>query len=175
MVVLRDVLGFRAAEAADILGTSEDSVNSALQRARAALPVGQRDHVSLPDSRHEREVTALFAEAFQRGDVDAIVALLADDAWLTMPPLPMEYQGRVAAAGFLSTIAFRDGRRYRLIPTRANCQPAFGCYLYETHAPIAHAHGLIVLTVGGQQISAITRFIDNSVLPRFGLPRTLRE
>jgi RNA polymerase sigma-70 factor (ECF subfamily) len=175
VVVLRDVLGFRAAEVADILGTSEASVTSALTRARAALPASQRDRVLLPDSRREREVTALFAEAFQRGDVDAVVALLADDAWLTMPPLPMEYQGREAAAGFLSTIAFREGRRYRLIPTRANCQPAFGCYLYETHAPIAHAHGLIVLTLAGQEISAITRFIDNSVLPRFGLPRTLRE
>jgi RNA polymerase sigma-70 factor (TIGR02960 family) len=176
VLVLRDVLGFRASEVADTLGTSEDSVTSALKRARAALatqlPPGD---TALPDSRHERELAARFAEAFERGDIDAIVALLTDDAWLRMPPLPLEYQGRAAAADFLKTIAFRGTRRYRLIPTRANGQPAYGCYLYDGHTPIARAHGLLVITVAGERISALTRFLDNSVLAHFGLPRTLRD
>jgi Alcohol dehydrogenase GroES-like domain len=81
-----------------------------------------------------------------------------------------------AAAQFLSAISFPGGtRQFRLVPTRANSQPAFGCYLRDAQAPIAHAHGLIVLTLASDRISAITRFLDNSVLPQFGLPRTLRE
>jgi hypothetical protein len=116
-----------------------------------------------------------FAEAFEDRDVPGIVALLTHDAWLTMPPLPLEYQGPAAAGAFLATVAFRGARRYRLVPTRANGQPAFGCYLCDPCAPIAHAHGLIVLTVtrDGEGISAVTRFVDNAVLPWFGLPRTL--
>jgi RNA polymerase sigma-70 factor (ECF subfamily) len=77
---------------------------------------------------------------------------------------------------FLSTIALRGGqRRYRLIATRANGQPAFGCYYYEPHAPIAHAHGILVLTISGNQITTLTAFLDNSLMPYFGLPRTLRH
>jgi RNA polymerase sigma-70 factor (TIGR02960 family) len=177
VLVLRDVLGFRGAEAADILGTSEDAVTSALKRARAVLAAGPRagipDHASLPGSPHERDLAARFAEAFEHGDTDAIVALLTDDVWLTMPPLPLAYQGRAAVRDFMSTVGC--ARRYRLIATRANGQPAYGCYLYDPHTPIAHAHGLLVLTTAGEQISAITRFLDNSVLPLFGLPRSLRE
>jgi RNA polymerase sigma-70 factor (TIGR02960 family) len=175
-LLLRDVLGLHASEVAEALGSSEDSVTSALKRARAALasqlPAGG---AALPDSRRERELAARFAEAFERGDIDAIVALLTDDAWLRMPPLPLEYQGRAAAAAFLETIAFRGARRYRLIPTRANGQPAYGCYLYDAHTPIGRAHGLLVITLAGERISALTRFLDNSLLAHFGLPRTLRD
>jgi RNA polymerase sigma-70 factor (TIGR02960 family) len=179
-LVLRDVLGFSAAEAAGILDSSLDSVNGSLKRARAAiaeqLPSVEQDRAPLPGSARERQVVARFADAFEHGDVASIVALLTDDAWLTMPPLPFEYQGRVAAAQFLSAISFRGGtRQFRLIATRANGQPAFGCYLRDAQAPIAHAHGLIVLTLAGDRISAISRFLDNSVLPQFGLPRTLPE
>jgi RNA polymerase sigma-70 factor (ECF subfamily) len=93
-----------------------------------------------------------------------------------MPPLPFEYQGRDAIARFFETVSFRPGApRSRLVPTRANGQPAFGRYLSDPHAPVAHAHGLIVLTLSGDRISAVAGFTDNSVLPRFGLPRTLRE
>jgi RNA polymerase sigma-70 factor (TIGR02960 family) len=177
ILLLRDVLGFRATEVADTLGATEDSVTSALKRARAALAtrLPDRDDVALPDTPRERELVGRFAEAFERGDVDAVVAMLTDDAWLTMPPLPLEYQGRPAAANFLSTIAFRQARSYRLIPTRANHQPAFGCYLNDAHAPIAHAHGILVLTLAGDQISAVTRFLDNSIMAHFGLPRALRD
>jgi RNA polymerase sigma-70 factor (ECF subfamily) len=179
-LVLRDVLGFRAAEAAGILGCSLDAVNGSLKRARAAiadqLPPAGLDQAPLPGSARERGVVGRFADAFERGDVDAVVALLTEDAWLTMPPLPVEYQGRATAAQFLRAISFRGGARsYRLIATRANGQPAFGCYVRDTRAPISHAHGLIVLTLAGDGICAVTRFMDNSVLPRFGMPRTLPD
>jgi RNA polymerase sigma-70 factor (ECF subfamily) len=118
---------------------------------------------------------ASFADAFERGDVSGIVAMLTDDVWLRMPPLPLEYQGRAAAGHLLSVIGFRDERRYRLIPTRANGQPAFGAYLLDRQAQVYRAHGLIVLTLAGDQVSVISRFIDNSVLPHFGFPRTLPE
>ena len=103
--------------------------------------------------------------------MDGIVALLADDAWVTMPPMPLEYQGRELALRFF-TLVFRRGRRFRLVATRANGQPAFGVYERDRHTPVLHANGLIVLTLAGDRVSTITRF-DTSVLPRFGLPRSL--
>ena len=121
-------------------------------------------------------VATRFATAFAADDVDGVVALLTDDAWFTMPPVTLEYQGHEAIAGFLRDIsAWRGPRRYRLIPTRANGQPAFGCYLQDAHAGDLHAHGMIVLTLEGDRISAITRFVDNSNLARFGLPRMLAD
>jgi ketosteroid isomerase-like protein len=124
----------------------------------------------------EREVTSRFVADFERGDVNAIVDLLADDAWLTMPPLPFEYQGHEAISRFLSNVSFQGGaRQARLVATRANGQPAYGCYVVDPHAPIAHAHGMMVLTVRGNLITTITRFLDNSALPRFGLPGRSRR
>jgi RNA polymerase sigma-70 factor (TIGR02960 family) len=179
-LVLRDVLGFRSTETADVLGCTVDAANNLLKRARATiagdLPPGGRDRAPLPGSAREQQVTARFADAFERGDVAAVVALLTDDALLTMPPLPFEYQGRELIGHFLSTVSLRPGARpSRLVPTRANGQPAFGRYLSDPHAPIRHAHGLLVLTLADDRISAIAGFTDNSVLPRFGLPRTLPE
>jgi RNA polymerase sigma-70 factor (ECF subfamily) len=176
-LVLRDVLGFHAAEAASILECSLDAVNSSLKRARANiaghLTPSMRDQAPPPGSPRERAIVGRFTNAFERGDVSSIVALLTDDVSLTMPPLPWEYQGRATAEQFLEATACP--RRVRLVATRANGQPAFGCYLRDQHAPVAHAHGLLVLTLAGDRIAAITRFLDNSVLPRFGLPRTLNE
>jgi hypothetical protein len=105
--------------------------------------------------------------------VDGVIALLTSDAWYTMPPATLEYQGPAAIAGFLTLGARYRGGPARLIPTRANGQPAFGCYVPDEHAGIYHAHGIIVLTLAGDRISAITRFTDSGVIPRFGLPRTL--
>ncbi len=116
-----------------------------------------------------------FAAAFEDGDIERVVELLTSDAWLSMPPEPAEYQGAPAIAAFLEQVAHLRERPYRLIPTRANTQPAFGCYVHDSQAPIAHAHGLLVLTLEGDRIAAITRFMDNSLLPAFGLPRTLRD
>jgi len=177
-LVLRDALGFRSAEVADMLSVSEASVNSALQRARATMahssPGPDRERAPLPRSAREREVADRFAAAFAGGDVDGVVALLTDDAWFTMPPVTLEYQGPVAIAGFLrDSAAWRGPRRYRLIPTRANGQPAFGFYIQDEHEPVFGGHGMIVLTLEGGRISAITRFVDNVVMEWFGLPQTL--
>jgi RNA polymerase sigma-70 factor (TIGR02960 family) len=180
VLVLREVLGFRSSEVADMLDSSEASVNSALQRARATmasrLPGPDRERAPLPRSARERDIAARFATAFAGNDIDGVVALLTDDAWFTMPPVTLEYQGREAIAGFLRDITtWRGPRRYRLIPVRANGQPAFGFYLQEAQAPVFRAHGMIVLTLEGDRISAITRFVDNSNLARFGLPRMLAD
>ncbi len=180
VLVLRDVLGFRAAEVADMLDASEPAVKSALQRARAAvderMPAGRREQAPLPSSRSERELVARFTEAFTAGDVDGVVALLTEDAIATMPPEPAEYQGKAAVAAFLEDrFRWRGERRMRVVPTRANTQPAFGCYMQDPHSPVARAHGVMVLTLEGDRIAAITRFLDSSVMPHFGLPRTLRD
>jgi RNA polymerase sigma-70 factor, ECF subfamily len=177
-LVLRDVLGFRAAEVADMLQASEASVNSLLRRARSAfearLPTTNRERAPLPDSRRERDVLDRLADAFEAGDIDRVVALLTDDAWLTMPPEPYEYQGRVAIGAFLDNRAGHRGAPLRLVPTRANGQPAFGCYFPVPQTGIARPYGLLVLGLAGDQISAMTWFADSSVFPHFGLPRTLR-
>jgi hypothetical protein len=174
-LVLRDVLGFSAGEGATILQTSEASVKGALQRARAALAQRPIDssRAPVPDSPQEREIVGRFAEAVERGDTEAVVALLADDAWVTMPPYPFEYQGIEAITLFLDDRARLRGAPLRVVPTRANGHPAFGCYLDDRHAPIARPFGFLVLTLDGEQISAITFFSDTSVFAHFGLPRTL--
>jgi RNA polymerase sigma-70 factor (ECF subfamily) len=110
--------------------------------------------------------------AFESADVDGIVALLAEDVWLTMPPWPLEYQGRALAAAFLRATAFRPGWTARLLPTRANGQPAFGFYVRDPDTGGYYTVGLMVLTLSGTQISALTRF-DPGTLPWFGLPVTL--
>jgi len=176
--VLRDVMGFPAAETADILGCTAEMVDGSLSRARSTIaPLvhpGELGQAPPPGSAREREVLARFAAAWEGGDVAALVAMLTDDAWLRMPPLPFGYRGRDAAAYFLSAASVKDGiRRFRLVPTRANGQPAFGCYVLDPQASIARANGLVVLTLDGDRIAAVTRFLDNSVLPRFGMPRTL--
>jgi RNA polymerase sigma-70 factor (ECF subfamily) len=180
VLVLRDVLGFRAAEVAEMLDVTDASVTSALHRARTGIErasrAGQREQAPLPDSRAERELVTRFADAFQAGDVDAVVALLTDDAALTMPPTPLEYAGPAAIARFLSTVPGGGQlERFRLIPTRANGQPAFGCYLRDLHTSRAHAYGLMVLTLRRDGVAAITGFPDTGVFAHFGLPRTLPE
>jgi RNA polymerase sigma-70 factor (TIGR02960 family) len=176
-LVLRDVLGFRTAEVAEMLDTSEASVKGALQRARATLearlPAADRERAPRPNSATERQLVGRFADAFEIGDVDEVVSLLADDALLTMPPLPLEYQGHEAIAAYLRYRVPLRGAPLRVVPTRANTQPALGCYLQDAHAAIARPFSLIVLTLEGDRISAITRF-DAGVFPHFGLPLTLR-
>ena len=170
VLILRDVLGFRASETAAMLDSSQESVTSALKRARAAMPHQRPARVRDPE---ERALAAAFADAMERGDVPAMVALLTDDAWLTMPPAPQQYQGRQAIGEFMSVVAFRGGaRRYRLIATSANGQPAFGAYGYDHDEPVGHPRGVLVLTLHGDRISAITRF-DNSAMPYFDLPEIL--
>ena len=178
VLVLRDVLGYRAAEVAEMLEGSEASVNSLLRRARAAfesrLPAAARERAPLPNSRLESEIVGRFAETVESGDIDGMVALLTDDAWVTMPPLPHAYQGHGAIAAFLRGSQERRGAPLRLLPTRANAQPAFACYLAAPGIEAAGAYAIFVLTLDGDEISAITWFAGSSVFPQFGLPGTLR-
>jgi RNA polymerase sigma-70 factor (TIGR02960 family) len=177
VLVLRDVLGFRAAEVAEMLESSEVSVNSALQRARAAQEARVRadpERMRLPRSPRERELAGRFADAVESGDVDGMVSLLTEDALLTMPPLPLEYQGGDAIATFLSYREEARGTPLRVVPTRANSQPAFGCYTPED-AGIARPAGLFVLTLEDDAVAAITWFADAALFELFGLPATLRS
>ena len=177
VLILRDVLGFRAREVAGMLESTEESVTSALKRARAAMgsrlaPAGQREPPPLPGSPAEQHLVTRLVQAFERGAVNDLVALLTEDVLLSMPPLPLEYQGRQLTRQFF--IAVWGDRSYRLVPTRANGQPAFAIYVRDRHTGVAHANGLLVATLAGPQICALTRF-DNGVLPGFGLPRSLPD
>ena len=159
-----------------MLDTTPTSVNSALIRARATIEERvppARDRAPAPRSAQEHELVARFADAFERGDVEPIVALLADDAWLTMPPEPHEYQGHGAIKRVYADAFARRDNPHRLIPTRANTQPAFAQYVKDPHTDVGRAFGLLVLTLDGDRISHITRFASNSALPHFGLPRTI--
>jgi RNA polymerase sigma-70 factor (ECF subfamily) len=177
VLILREVLGYPAAEVADMLDSSVNSVNSALKRARAMLqrripPSGMGDLAPVPASPAEEALVAKFVRAYESGDVDALVGLLTDDVRVSMPPMPLEYLGRDAVDRFYAALMSAN-RKYHLVPTRANGQPAFGTYLRATSDGIRRGTGLVVLTLAGDRISALTRF-DNSVLPWFGLPRSLR-
>jgi RNA polymerase sigma-70 factor (TIGR02960 family) len=178
VLILRDVLGYPAREVADLLRSTEESVTSALKRARATVarradPAGQPPPPPA-GSPVEQDLVERLTRAFETRDLDGVVALLTEDSWLTMPPIPLEYQGRELCARFHATITFRPGRRHRLVPVRANGQPAFGMYSPDPAAALWHVHGLVVLTLAGDRIRAMTRF-DNSVLAPFGLPRTLPD
>lgn len=175
VLILRDVLGFHASEVADMLDSTVESVNSALKRARASLQ-RRRPRIAdygLPpasDSPSANAIVAKFVSAYESADLDALVALLTDDVFISMPPIPFEYEGRDVVARFFASI-FRSGRRFDLVRTQANGQPAFGAYLRAT-AGIRHGVGLIVLTLTGDRICAMIRF-ESRVLPWFGLPRSL--
>jgi RNA polymerase sigma-70 factor (ECF subfamily) len=175
VLILRDVLGFHAGEVAGMLDSTVESVNSALKRARATLqgrqpPAGGCQPPPATGSPAEDAIVAKFVRAWESADVDALVALLTDDVFMSMPPLPFEYQGQDLVARFCAGL-FGSGRRFDLVPTRANGQPAFGAYL-RTPEGISHGIGLYVLTLSGDRICAMTRF-ENTVLPWFGLPRSL--
>jgi RNA polymerase sigma-70 factor (ECF subfamily) len=174
-LVLRDVLGFNARETAELLGTTEVAANRLLSRARAGLPDLEQVLAPLPESRQERELVAHFVTAFEAGDIAAVLGLLTEDALLTMPPAPLEYHGPAAIGRFLSIVpAGGQLDRFRLVATRANGQPAFGCYMRDPHTPVAHAYGLMVLTLRANQVAGITGFADTSVFRPFGLPRTIQ-
>jgi RNA polymerase sigma-70 factor (TIGR02960 family) len=175
VLILRDALGFHATEVAEMLDSTVDSVNSALKRARAGMqkqlpPNADRGPAPAPNSPSEEAMVADFVRAYEAGDVDAIVELLTDDVFISMPPLPLEYEGREIVGRFYAAV-FGSGRRFDLVPTRANGQPAFGAYL-RAPSGIRHGTGLLVLTLSGDRICSVTRF-DTSVLPSFGLPRSL--
>ena len=174
VLILRDVLGFHASEVAGMLEVTVPSVNSALKRARASLQRRQlapgRQPPPAAGSPAEDAIVAMFARAWESADLDALVALLTDDVFIAMPPEPFGYEGRDNVARYWAR-QFGAGRTFDLVPTRANGQPAFGAYL-RVPAGVRHAAGFYVLTLAGDRICGMTRF-DNSVLPWFGLPRSL--
>jgi RNA polymerase sigma-70 factor (TIGR02960 family) len=175
VLILRDVLGFRAAEVAGMLDSTEESVTSALKRARATLDGRPRPDAAppAPDSPIERELVGRLAAAFEANDVDGIVALLADDVRLAMPPLPLEYVGRDEAIRFYGVVANRPGRR-RLVQTRANGQPALAFYSQDVDGAEYVASSLTVVTLAGDSFVALDRF-DAGVFRHFGLPQILLD
>jgi RNA polymerase sigma-70 factor (ECF subfamily) len=177
VLILREVLGYHASEVADMLDSSVESVTSALKRARAGLRLRQsstsdRDRRPAPHSPVEQALVVKFVRAYEAGDVDALVALLTDDVFVSMPPYPLEYHGRDAVARFCGIIM--RWRSNNLLPTRANGQPAFGTYLRAPAGGIRPGTGFIVLTLTGDRIGGMTRF-DNSVLHWFGLPQSFPD
>ncbi|MGW2719142.1 sigma-70 family RNA polymerase sigma factor [Streptomyces sp. NPDC001492] len=183
-LVLRDVLGYHAAEVAQMLGTTQEAVSSALKRARATVDNHLADpsgsgNVSLSsaprsDTAAEQRLVARFTDAMERADLDALIALLVTDVRLSMPPALLECRGIDTARRILAAVTFRPGRAYRAVPTRANGQPAFGMYLADPHTGVYRVYCLLVLTTAVDHITAITSF-STDVMTRFGLPRTLPE
>jgi RNA polymerase sigma-70 factor (TIGR02960 family) len=174
VLLLRDVLGYRASETAELLGLTQDAVTSALKRARATMNAARSPHPppSPPGAPEERALLDRFVAAFTEPDVDALIALMTDDAWVRMPPLPFEYRGNEAVHRFFSVIAAHLGRIDRMVPVRANGQPAWGEYVRDQTAGGLHLAGVIVVGLAGDRICEFTRF-DTAVAPYFGLPRTL--
>ena len=178
-LVLRDVLGYHAAEVAQMLGTTQESVSSALKRARATVDNHLADSGSSrparqPDTAAEHRLVARLTDALERADLNALTDLLVTDVRFSMPPAMLEYRGIESAQRLLAAVTFRPGRTYRVVPTRANGQPALGLYLADPHASVYRAYSLLVITTAGDHITSITGFTTN-VMTRFGLPRTLPE
>jgi RNA polymerase sigma-70 factor (TIGR02960 family) len=176
VLILRDVLGFHANEVAEMLDTTVDSVTSALKRARAGLqrrlPSDAGNPAPVSGSPVEDAIVARFVSAYESGDLGALLALLTDDVFISMPPMPFEYEGRDAAGRFFAPI-FGSGRTFHLVPTRANGQPAFGAYVSAPDG-VRHGTGLFVLGLARNRVCAMSRF-DRGVLPWFGLPRSLPQ
>lgn len=179
VLVLRDVLGFHANEVAQMLESSTESVTSALKRARTGLRQRVPDSAEVegpptPNSAVEKRTVDALTRAYENGDLDGLVAMLTHDVVVTFPLAPTQYEGRDQVAQFLHAVVFRPGISYRLVRTRANGQPAFGVYIRDQHARVAHANGMLVLTMAGGRIRRMTRF-DNSVIVHFGLARILPD
>lgn len=181
VLLLRDVVGYTAAEAAEMLATSVACADSALQRARATLARGRdsglvtRAHAG-GDPRTEQTLVRRLVDAWQAADVPSIVEILTEDALFTMPPEPTRYEGREEVGAFLATVP-GGGRldRFRLVPTRANRQPALAAYLRDDDDGAYLAHAVIVLAIEGEGISSLARFADPVLFERFGLPTRLED
>jgi RNA polymerase sigma-70 factor (TIGR02960 family) len=174
VLLLRDVLGYRASEAADLLGLTEDAVTSALKRARASVDASRSSGPppAAPSSPEERELLERFVAAFTNLDVDALLALMTDDVWVSMPPMPFEYRGTDAVRRFLTTIRPSHARFDRLLPIRANGQPGWGAYQRDSITGTLRLTSIFVITVAGKQVSELIRF-ETTLAPYFCLPRTL--
>ena len=175
-VLLRDVLGFGTDEVAAMLKTSQTAVKGTLQRGRAALETARDtiDRPPRPRSAEERDLARRFADAYVAADIDGVLTLLTDDAWLSMPPAPHQYHGLPAIRSFLeASFNFRRERKAYLVPCRANNQPSFGSYVADAEDPIARPTGVFVLSLADNRIAKLTRFHLNDLYPRLGLPDSL--
>jgi RNA polymerase sigma-70 factor (ECF subfamily) len=178
VLILRDVLGFSGDEVAAQLETTRASVSSALQRAHKAvderLPERSQQEAlqALGDGR-VRDLVAEYIRAWERGDVDAVVSLLTEDAIISMPPIPTWYAGRDAIGRFLRTRPLNGARRWRQVPVSANGQAAVASYLWSDQALGFLAHEITVLDIDGDRISGIMAFLDSSLVERWGLPGRL--
>jgi RNA polymerase sigma-70 factor (ECF subfamily) len=173
VLVLRDVLGFHAQETAAMLDTTVESVKSALKRARATLEteLPERLAAPTPNSPEEQALLSRFVEAFLADDVERIVALVTEHAWFRMPPATLEYQGPAPIASFLSALnSWRAEQAPRVIPTRANGQPAFGVYRVGALDGGVTPIGLLLLSLRGERIGALTWFVGPGYLEQAGLP-----
>ena len=178
VLMLRDVLGYRAAEAAELLGLTESAVNSALKRARQALDAARTLSPSadspapVPGSLEEQDLADRFVTAFLSDDVDALIALMTDDVWVRMPPLPFEYRGVEDVRRFFITVRPHRTGIVRLVPTRANGQPAWAEYVRDPVTGVLHCAGVLVASFAGGGISELTHF-ETATASAFGLPRTM--
>jgi RNA polymerase sigma-70 factor (TIGR02960 family) len=173
VMVLRDVLGFHADETAAMLDTTVDAVKSALKRARSVLAEELPERLEPPaaQSPEERELLGRFAEAFLADDVDAMIALVTEHAWFRMPPSNLEYQGKPQVGAMLAALGnFRSGQPSLLLETRANGQPAYATYRIDPASGLAHPTGLLLLSLSGSRIAALTWFVGPQPLAAFGLP-----
>jgi RNA polymerase sigma-70 factor (ECF subfamily) len=178
VLILRDVLGFSARETADVLETTPVSVDSALQRAHRAvddrLPSqSQQETLRLLGDDELGRLVERYVAAFERNDIDAVVSMLAEDARMVMPPLPSWYSGRDQVGAFLRKYPLRGDRRWRMVPTSANGQPALATYEWNEQAGVFTAHSVSVLTLRGSQIEEITAFLNPELLKPFALPAPL--
>jgi RNA polymerase sigma-70 factor (ECF subfamily) len=174
VLLLRDVLGYRASEAATLLGLTQDAVTSALKRARATMDAARTTDPPppAPGSAQERALLERFVAAFTEHDIDALVALMTDDAWVRMPPLPFEYRGTETVRRFFTAVYAHWEESNRLVPVGANGQPAWGAYARNPTTGVLHITGLYVIGLAGNRICDLTRF-ETTLAPYFGMPRTL--
>jgi RNA polymerase sigma-70 factor, ECF subfamily len=181
VLMLRDVLGFAAAEVAEALGTTNAGVNSALQRARATLEQRRREgRLSLigtrPGGDVERSLVRRYMEAWQAVDIEALVELLREDAVMTMPPEPLVFRGRGEIGHFFASVPAGGALdQIPLLPARANRQPALGGYVFDPGPGVHRAYGLMVLMLDGDRIAEITGFVDPTLFAHFGLPAELDD
>jgi RNA polymerase sigma-70 factor (ECF subfamily) len=179
VLILRDVAGWSAREVAELLDSTTAGVNSALQRARATMEQQRQDGRlqagrAVPAHEVERSVVSRYVEAWYARDFDRLATLLKSDAVVTMPPLPLRYEGREAVATFFATILASAPRdRFHLVSIRANRQPALAAYRLDSTGATLRAWGVLVLTLDGDAIAEISGFNDPGLLPWFGLPAEL--
>jgi RNA polymerase sigma-70 factor (TIGR02960 family) len=172
VLLLRDVLGYRASETAMILGLTEDAVTNALKRARARMDAARAPRPPAPGGPEERALLDRFVAAFTDSDVDALVSLMTGDAWVRMPPLPFEYRGTEAVRRFFTAIDAHRRQIGRMVPVRANGQPGWGEYVRDPVTGGLHLAGILTIALAGDRIYEITRF-ETTLAPYFALPRTL--